>query len=147
MKGWELNNFALRLSLVCRSYLICKLNLELAILIVLKERELYESKHVALECRGSKVWDLSSFLFDMFLNPNFKMTKSFPNVVRTTTSTSKFINYERFQIIRNHVFIWKISFDFEWVNILINVNFFFTNYFGKFRNFLFNMAWKVANLW
>ena len=147
MKVWELNNFAVRLSLICRSYLICKLNLELAILIFLKERELYESKHVALECRCSKVWDLSSFLFDMFLNPNFKMTKSFSNVVRNTTNTSKFMNYERFQIIRNHVFIWKISFDFEWVNNLINFKFFFTNSVGKFRNFIFNMAWKVANLW
>ena len=27
-------------------------------------------------------------LFDMFLNPNFKMTTSFANVARTTASTS-----------------------------------------------------------
>ena len=30
-------------------------------------------------------------LFDMFLNPSFKMTTSFANVARTTASTSKFI--------------------------------------------------------
>ena len=30
-------------------------------------------------------------LFDMFLNPSFKMTKSFANIARTTVSTSKFI--------------------------------------------------------
>ena len=30
-------------------------------------------------------------LFDMFLNPSFKMTTGFANVARTTASTSKFI--------------------------------------------------------
>ena len=30
-------------------------------------------------------------LFDMFLNPSFKMATSFANIVRTTASTSKFI--------------------------------------------------------
>ena len=28
-------------------------------------------------------------LFDMFLNPSFKMTTSFANIARATTSTSK----------------------------------------------------------
>ena len=37
-------------------------NLELALLIILKERELHESKHVAVECRYIKIWDLLSFL-------------------------------------------------------------------------------------
>ena len=32
-------------------------------------------------------------LFDMLLNPSFKMT-SFPNIARTTASTSKFIYSE-----------------------------------------------------
>ena len=36
----------------------------------------HESKHV---------------LFDIFLNPTFKMTTSFVNIARTTASTSKFI--------------------------------------------------------
>ena len=31
--------------------LIFKSNLELALSIILKQRELYESKHVAMECR------------------------------------------------------------------------------------------------
>ena len=30
-------------------------------------------------------------LFDLFLNPIFKMTKSFANVARATASTKKFI--------------------------------------------------------
>ena len=30
-------------------------------------------------------------LFDMLLNPSFKMTTSFANMPRTTASTSKFI--------------------------------------------------------
>ena len=38
--------------------LIFKSKLELALAIVLKERELYESKHVAVECRCLKIWDL-----------------------------------------------------------------------------------------
>ena len=50
-------------------------------------------------------------LFDMLLNPSFKMTTGFANVARTTASTSKFIYKERFQIIRNWVFICKIIFN------------------------------------
>ena len=30
-------------------------------------------------------------LFDMLLNPSFKMTSSFANIARTTASTSKYI--------------------------------------------------------
>ena len=30
-------------------------------------------------------------LFDMFLNPSFKMMTSFTNIARTTVSTSKFV--------------------------------------------------------
>ena len=52
-------------------------------------------------------------LFDMLLNPSFKMTTGFTNVARTTASTSKFIYYKRFQILRNWVFICKIIFNFE----------------------------------
>ena len=50
------------LQLVCKASLIFKLSLELALSIILKEKELYESKHVALECRSLKIWDLLSFL-------------------------------------------------------------------------------------
>ena len=35
-------------------------------------------------------------LFDMFLNPSFKKTTSFANIVRTTASTSKFVCQEDF---------------------------------------------------
>ena len=42
-----------------------------------------------------------------------KMTTCFANVARTTASTSKFLHQERFQIIRNWVFICKIIFNFE----------------------------------
>ena len=47
-KGRELNDFVVRLSL--------------ALSIILKERELYESKHVVVECRCLKIWYLLSFL-------------------------------------------------------------------------------------
>ena len=48
--------------LICKASLSFKLNLELALWIILKERELNESKHVALECRCLKIWDLLPFL-------------------------------------------------------------------------------------
>ena len=50
------------LQLICKVSVIFKSNLELALSIILKERELYESKHVAVECRCLKIWDLLSFL-------------------------------------------------------------------------------------
>ena len=49
------------LQLICKASLIFKSNLELALSIILKQRELYESKHVAVECRCSKIWDFLSF--------------------------------------------------------------------------------------
>ena len=45
-----------------------------------------------------------AILFDMFLNPSFKIT-SFANVARTTASTGKFIYYEWFQVIRYWAFV------------------------------------------
>ena len=77
------------LQLICKAFLIFKSNLELALSIILKQRELYESKHVVVECRCLKI--RLTILFDMFLNPSFKMTTSFTNIARTTASTSKFI--------------------------------------------------------
>ena len=65
VKGWELSGFVVHLSflqLICKASLIFKSNLELALSIILKQRELHESKHVAVECRCLKIWDLSSFL-------------------------------------------------------------------------------------
>ena len=49
------------LQLICKVYLIFKSNLELALSLILKERKLYESKHVAVKCRCLKIWDLLSF--------------------------------------------------------------------------------------
>ena len=43
------------LQLICKASLIFKSNLELALSIILKKRELYESKHVAVECRSLKI--------------------------------------------------------------------------------------------
>ena len=50
------------LQLICKASLIFKSNLELALSVILKQRELYESKHVAVDCRCLKMWDLLSFL-------------------------------------------------------------------------------------
>ena len=50
------------LQLICKGSLIFKSNLELASSIILKQRELYEPKHVPVECRCLKILDLLSFL-------------------------------------------------------------------------------------
>ena len=50
------------LELICNNSLILKSNLELALSYISKERELYESKHVVVECRCLKIRDLLSFL-------------------------------------------------------------------------------------
>ena len=50
------------LQLTYKASLIFQSNLELALSIILKQRELYEPKHVAVECRCLKIWDLLSFL-------------------------------------------------------------------------------------
>ena len=100
------------LQLIYKASLIFKSNLESALSIILKQRELYESKHVCVEFRCLKIWDFLSFLL---LNPGFNMTTSFANIARTTANTSKFIYQERLQIIRNWFFIWKSIFNFEWI--------------------------------
>ena len=43
------------LQLIFKASLIFKSNLDLALSIILKERELYESKHVAVDCRCLKI--------------------------------------------------------------------------------------------
>ena len=58
VKGWELNEFFVHLSyfqLTCKASLIPKSNLEVALSIMLKQRELYESKHVGVDCRYLKL--------------------------------------------------------------------------------------------
>ena len=44
------------LQLIYKTSLIFKSNLELALSIILKQRELYESNHVAVECRCYLFW-------------------------------------------------------------------------------------------
>ena len=41
--------------MMCKASLIFKSNLELALSIILKERELYESKHAVVECGCLKI--------------------------------------------------------------------------------------------
>ena len=56
VKGWEVNDFVVHLTflqLTSKASLIFKSNLELALSIILKQRELYKSKHVAVEFRCS----------------------------------------------------------------------------------------------
>ena len=50
------------LHLICKTFLIFKPNLELTLSIILKERELFELKYVAVNCRCLKLWNLLSFL-------------------------------------------------------------------------------------
>ena len=88
------------LQLLFKASLIFKSNLELALSVILKERELYESEHVVVFKNMRLV-----FLFYMFLNLSFRMTTRLANIARTTDSTNKFIYYERFQITRNWIFI------------------------------------------
>ena len=53
---WFCCTFELRfLQSICIVSLIFKSNLELALLIILKQRELYESKHVVVECTYLKI--------------------------------------------------------------------------------------------
>ena len=57
--------FAFKLGFVqsiCKASLIFKSNLELALLIISRERELYEPNHVVVECRYLKICNLLSVL-------------------------------------------------------------------------------------
>ena len=42
--------------LICKASFVFKSNLELALSIILKEKKLYESKHVVVECGCLKIW-------------------------------------------------------------------------------------------
>ena len=73
--------------LICKASLIFKWNLELALSIILKR-----IIRVKTCCSGVQMFKNMrlAILFDMFLNPSFKMT-SFANIARTTASSSEFI--------------------------------------------------------
>ena len=58
VKGLELIFCAFKLGfpqLICQASLIFQSNLELALSIILKQKELYNSKHVVVECRCLKM--------------------------------------------------------------------------------------------
>ena len=46
--------------------------IQLALSIFFKERELYYSKHAVVKCKCLKIYE-TCYLFDMFLNPSFKI--------------------------------------------------------------------------
>ena len=58
---------------ICKASLIFKSNLELVLLTILKQRELYESKHVVEECRCLKIWDLLPFYILFYIFSNYFM--------------------------------------------------------------------------
>ena len=55
------------LQLICKASLILKSKLELALSIILKQRELCESKHVSEKCRCLKIRDLSFLICSSIL--------------------------------------------------------------------------------
>ena len=73
-------------------------------------------------------------LFDMFLNPNFKMMTSFPNVARTTASTSKFISQGKFLLLNE-------------VKTRLMLKYSLQNSLQSSEKFIFNMVRQVTNLW
>ena len=79
------------LQLICKASLIFKSNLELALSVILKQRELYESRHVAVEWRCLKIWDLLPFFICSSILVLKWRQASFANIARTTASTSRFI--------------------------------------------------------
>ena len=90
-------------------------------------------------------------LFDMLLNPSFKMTRSFANIARTTDSaqvyireilyTGKELNSFGIGSVCEKWFLILNELKTRWMLI------FFTKLFAKVSKFIFDMAWKVANIW
>ena len=68
------------LQLICKASLIIMSDLELALSIILKERQSLKSRHVAVEWRCFKIWDLLSILicFSILV----KIVTIFTNVAR-----------------------------------------------------------------
>ena len=76
--------------LICKVSLTFKSNLELALSIILKQRE-YVSQSMlrwSVDVKNT----ILVIVYDMLVNPNFKMKTSFTNIFRTTGSTSKQVN-------------------------------------------------------
>ena len=83
-----------------------------------------------------KIWYISATALEVFLNPGFKITTCFANVARTTANTCKFTYQERFQIIKNMVFIWEIIFNFDEVKFSLKLIFFWKFHFKMVRDFV-----------
>ena len=99
------------LQLICKASSIFKSNLELVLSIILKERELYESQDVAVECRRLKMWDLLSF----FICSSILVLKwQHVSTIWLELQLAQVTLYNRKEIIRNWVFLWKIIFNFQW---------------------------------
>ena len=103
------------LQLISEAFFIFKLNLELALSIILKQRELDESKHVVMGCRCLKIWDLISFLicFSILvlkwrqvspINFKFWATKKIYKHIQRSNQTWKFLQH-----IQPNNQIWKIK--------------------------------------
>ena len=77
------------LQLICKPSFIFKSNLGLALSIILKQRIMWVKEC----CDGVQMFKNMRLviLFDMLLNPSFKMMGSFANIARTIASTSKLI--------------------------------------------------------
>ena len=77
------------LQLICKTSFIFKSNLELALSIILKERELYESKHVgsirnslSVNCRMFHMKMLHRFVKDSFVVPSISVIKELQHVLK-----------------------------------------------------------------
>ena len=78
------------LELIWKVSLLLQPNLELAWIIILKDRIIQVN-----DCSGTVQMFKNMrlfFYFEMFLNPSLKITTSFANIARTTASTSQFIS-------------------------------------------------------
>ena len=104
--------------LICKASLIFKSNLESAVSIILKQRELYEPKHPSEECRYSKIWDLLSFLTRSSLaKPVVILKRRLKNVVIFVQTILSFVLSRKiytyiFQMLiknKNYHFAWHFS--------------------------------------
>ena len=79
-------------------------------------------------------------LFDMLLNPSFKMTTSFANVARTQLAQVNLYSRKYFKSLgTGSLHEKKFLILSELKNSLI-LNFFFTNLFAKFQKLIFDVV-------
>ena len=100
------------LQLICNASLIFKSNLELALSIILKQKELYERKHVAVKCRCLKIWDLLSFFICSSILV-LKWQQVLPMQLKLQLAKVNLHTRKDFESLGIGVFIWKMIFNFE----------------------------------